>query len=348
MKRVLHVLSSNQFSGAENVVCQIIKMFQDNADYKMIYCSLDGNIRESLKEQNITFEPINNMSVKEIKRVIHQKKPDIIHAHDMRASFISARACGKIPLISHIHNNSFDSRRISLKAVAYLRAGIKAKHIFWVSQSSKDGYAFIKFLTYKSSVLYNVININNLYEKMQQDTNSYEYDVVYIGRLTPPKNPLRLMRVFRILLNKMPSIKIAVIGTGELKEETHKAAVELQLLDNVSFLGFQSNPLKMLHDSKVMIMTSLWEGTPMCALEAMALGVPIVSTPVDGLKTLIKNGENGYLSNDDYELARSVIKIIKESRTYEHLRGTQIAYSKIINDIDSYKNEILRAYEDRI
>ena len=39
----------------------------------------------------------------------------------------------------------------------------------------------------------------------------------------------------------------------------------------------------MLHDSKVMLMTSLWEGTPMCAVEAMALGVPIVTTPTDGL-----------------------------------------------------------------
>lgn len=44
----------------------------------------------------------------------------------------------------------------------------------------------------------------------------------------------------------------------------------------------------------MMIMTSLWEGTPMCALEALAMGIPIVSTPVDGLCDLIENGKNGF------------------------------------------------------
>ena len=306
--RVLHLLNSDRFSGAENVVCQIIGMFKDSPNIEMLYCSKDGQIREALKERDVHFVPINSLNRKEVKRVINEQKPDIIHAHDMRASFVAACACGKKTLISHVHNNNFDSRGLSLKSIAYFFAAKKAKHIFWVSQSSFDGYAFHKHFDKKSTILYNIIDVDALYQKMNQDVCSYDYDVTYLGRLTYQKNPQRLIQVFERVVQKLPSVKICVVGTGELEEETKELCKQLNLQNNVHFLGFQSNPLKILHDSKVMIMTSRWEGTPMCALEAMALGVPIVSTPVDGLKDLVINDKNGYLSNDDEELASKIVE----------------------------------------
>lgn len=342
--KVLHLLQSNRFSGAENVVCQIIGMMRNEPDMEMVYCSRDGQISDALDERNIPFAPIKELSVKEVKRVIEEQKPDIIHAHDMRAGFVAARACGRIPLISHIHNNNFDSRGLSVKSVAYYFAARKAKHIFWVSKSSFEGYAFHKSLTDKSTVLYNIIDVNALYEKMRLDGNSYNYDVSYVGRLTPPKNPQRLMEVFRLLKEKKPDVKIAVVGTGDLEAETKALADEYGLMDNVHFLGFQKNPLKILHDSKVMIMTSRWEGTPMCALEAMALGVPIVSTPVDGLKDLVINGKNGYLTDDDEELAGKVLEIINDPALHDRYSDYVKAQAVRINNVERYKRSILKTY----
>ncbi|MBQ3016481.1 MAG: glycosyltransferase [Clostridia bacterium] len=342
--KILHLLQSDKFSGAENVVSQIIGVFKDTPDIEMVYCSRDGQIREALAERDINFAPINALNIKEVKRVIREQKPDIIHAHDMNASFIAACACGKIPLISHIHNNNFNSRRLSLKSIAYLFAAIKAKHIFWVSQSSYNGYSFHKFLKKKSSVLYNIVNIEALYKKMETDENEYDYDVIYVGRLTYQKNPQRLMHIFHKIKSKCPDIKIAVVGTGDLEAETKSLCNELNLNPNVEFMGFKTNPLKMLHDSKVMIMTSRWEGTPMCALEAMALGVPIVSTPTDGLCDLITDGENGYLSDDDDILAKKAVDIVTNNAIHSTLNNNTKAKSLIINDPKSYKEHILTTY----
>lgn len=342
--KVLHLLQSNRFSGAENVVCQIIGMMKNEPDMEMVYCSRDGQIAEALDERNIPFAPIKELSVEEVKRVIKEQKPDIIHAHDMRASFYAALACGKIPLISHIHNNAFDSRGLSAKSIAYIYAAKKAKHIFWVSQSSFDGYAFHKFFRKKSTVLYNIIDIDALYEKMKLDENVYNYDVIYVGRLTPQKNPQRLMAVLQKVCINCPNVRIAIVGTGELEEETKKLCNELNLQNNVQFLGFRSNPLKMLHDSKVMVMTSRWEGTPMCALEAMALGVPIVSTPVDGLKDLVINGENGCLSNDDQKLSSEILKIINDQTLHDKYSNYIKAQAVEINDIERYKKIIIDVY----
>lgn len=342
--KVLHLLQSNRFSGAENVVCQIISMMKEEPGIQIAYCSRDGQIREALKDRNIEYYPISEITVEEVKRVIKEYEPNIIHAHDMRASFIAARACGKLPLISHIHNNAFSSRTLSMKSIGYIIAAIKAKHIFWVSSSSYEGYFFNRCFEKKSEVLYNILDIDVLYNKMKEDRKEYNYDVVYIGRLTAQKDPYRLMKVFSILIRNVPSVKIAVVGTGELEVEIKKLAQKYKLLKNVDFLGFQSNPLKLLHDSKVMIMTSRWEGTPMCALEALALGVPIVATPTDGLKDIVYNGRNGFLSGDDNELADRIIEIIQDTERQKQMSNECISKAIIYNNKEQYRNEILKAY----
>lgn len=341
--RVLHLLNTDRFSGAENVVCQIINMFKDEQDIEMLYCSLDGQIRNALKERGIKFVPVSTLNSKELKRVIAEQKPDVIYAHDMRASFVAACACGKISLISHIHNNAFDSRGISPKSIAYLFAAKKAKHIFWVSKTAFSGYVFHKFFSKKSSILYNVIDISTLKEKALKDKDKYDYDVIYLGRLTYPKNPERLINVFSILVKKMPEVKIAIVGTGELENEVKALAKEKDLEKNIDFLGFCENPLKILQDSKVMVMTSRWEGTPMCALEAQALGVPIVSTPTDGLRDLIEHGKTGFLSDDDETLAESLLSIIKDDSLRNSLSDSTSCFAQEFNNIENYKVEIKNA-----
>jgi len=310
----------------------------------MAYASPDGQIREELNIQHIVFEPMNALSAAEIKRIIDIQKPDIIHAHDRRASFMVARACGKIPMISHVHNNHIDSHGFTLKSIAYLYAGIKAKHILWVSQSAFSGYRFHNLFKKKSSILYNVIDIHALYSKLETDRQTYDYDVVYVGRLTHQKNPIRLMNVCRKIVTLCPNVKIAIVGTGDMEDQTKEACKELKLQDHVSFLGFCRNPLKIMQSAKVMIMTSLFEGTPMCALEAMALGVPIVSTPVDGLKDLISNGKNGFLCEKEKDLALHVQQIITSRELHKRLSANMIRMSQRLNDETAYKSVINDIY----
>ena len=79
--KVMHVLNSSNYSGAEKVVCQIIKSFREDG-VEMVYCSPDGEIvRKMLAEQGVTFLPLKSMSVKNLRQVIQEQKPDLIHAH---------------------------------------------------------------------------------------------------------------------------------------------------------------------------------------------------------------------------------------------------------------------------
>jgi len=341
--KVMHVLNSRIYSGAEKVVCQIIKSFRD--DVEMVYCSPDSEIvRQMLSEQDVTFLPMETMSRKELSRVIAQEKPDLIHAHDMRASFFSALCCGKIPLVSHVHNNAYNARGLTPKTVAYLLAGFKAKHILWVSNSSFEGYAFHKLFARKSSVLYNIIDTEAIFDKKAQDDNTYDYDMIYVGRLTFQKDPQRLMRLCARLKARKPDLKVAIVGTGELEDEVKQLCQELGLQETVQFLGFQTNPIKMVHDSKAMILTSRWEGTPMCALEAMALGTPVVSTPSDGMVDLLEDGVNGYLTEDDEEMAEKLLRIMEDPEHRRFLGENARKKFAEINDAPKYKQAIADCY----
>ena len=246
--------------------------------------------------------------------------------------------------MSHIHNNAYDARGISPKTVGYLLAGFKAKHILWVSQSSFDGYAFHKLFAKKSSVLYNVIDTEQIFGKLIQDSNSYDYDLIYVGRLTYQKDPQRLMRLCARLKKDKPDLKVAIVGTGELLDEVKALCEELGICENVHFLGFQSNPIKMVADSKAMILTSRWEGTPMCAMEAMALGTPVVSTPSDGMKDLLTDGVSGYLTDDDEQMARDLLKIFSDPVHRQELAENAKQKFASINDADAYKQTILNCY----
>lgn len=344
--KVMHVLNSRIYSGAEKVVCQIIKAFRSADNVEMVYCSPDSDIvRQMLEEQGVTYLSMQTMSVKELSRVIRQEKPDVIHAHDMRASFFSALCCGKIPLVSHIHNNAYDARGLSPKTIAYLLAGFKAKKILWVSNSSYEGYAFHRFFANKSSVLYNIIDEEQILDKKAQDGNTYDYDMIYVGRLTYQKDPQRLMGLCARLKELRPNLNVAIVGTGELEQEVKELCRELGIEENVHFLGFQPNPIKMVADSKVMILTSRWEGTPMCALEAMALGTPVVSTPSDGMKDIIQDGVSGYLTEDDERMAEVLLKIMTEPDHRRYLAENARKKFDEINDEAAYLRAIAACYE---
>lgn len=346
--RVMHLLQSNRFSGAENVACQIIELFRSNDNVQHVFCSTDGPIRASIENRGIEYIGLKDFSTLSIGQSIKRINPDIIHAHDMHACFKASLCCGGRKLVCHIHNNNIDSRKLTIKTALFYFAAKRATHIIWVSDSSYESFYFRDCFKTKSSILYNIIDIQDLYRKMQLDKKTYNYDVVFLGRLSEPKNPERLIRVFSKIRSIKPDIKLAIVGTGELEEQVKKMISENDLYKNLDFLGYQTNPYKILHDSKVMLMTSIWEGTPMCSLEAMSLGVPIVSTPTDGICRVVKQGVTGFLSDEDDELVNKCLEIINNPEKRLVMSRSSSARATELMNTESYFNSINKIYTDAL
>ncbi|UJF15264.1 glycosyltransferase [Jeotgalibaca sp. MA1X17-3] len=147
MKKILHVLNTSKLSGAENVAADICMMF--DGEYEMYYCSLKGEIENALSNRGINYIPTNKLSIKELKKVIEKYNPDIIHAHDVKATFISSLVAGDIPLVSQLHVNQDDMKKKTMKANLYLLSSFKVKEIIAVSEGCIDDFVYKKFIEKK-------------------------------------------------------------------------------------------------------------------------------------------------------------------------------------------------------
>lgn len=340
--KVLHLLASNKYSGAENVVCQIIDFLSQECE--MVYCSPDGDIKNQLASRGVNYIPLKKLSQAEVKRAVKEFKPDIIHTHDIKASlFASLAVGGKVPIVAHIHGSDAPTMsRITPKSVLFRFASRKIKHIFWVSNSCFSVYRFKGVVASKSSVLYNILSLDDLNKKAECG-GAEQYDIVYLGRLEPVKNPLRMLEIMKMAQQENSEIKCAVMGDGSLMNDCKQFIDENNLGQNIKMLGFVENPQAVLKNAKVLILSSISEGTPMCALEALGLGVPIVSTPTDGMLDLISNGKNGYLYETNEEAAACINKIFTD---YNHISQNCIDFAKDYNDKEAYKANILKVYNE--
>ena len=344
MKKVVHILNSASYSGAENVVITIIKSMKEEQDnnYDFLYLSRQGDIQSFLDVNNIKYYLLSNFSLKSIKTIIKQIKPDIIHAHDFTASIISAFLFPNIPIISHIHNNPPWIQKICLKSVLYAITLPRYKKILTVSDAVVNEYVFNKLMKDKTLVLGNPVDTSLVNNKANESSQSNIYDIVFLGRLAPQKNPLRLIDIVYQVKKTIPNIRCACIGKGPLYNECRKKILELDLQNNIELLGFMENPYKILKNSKLLCIPSDWEGYGMVAVEALSLGVPVVSSGVGGLKDIVTK-ESGKICDKDEEFVKEIIELV-HNREYQEkkainalIRANELnniyEYCSVLNDI---------------
>ncbi len=122
-------------------------------------------------------------------------------------------------------------------------------------------------------------------------------EIVTAGRLEPQKNHKLLIEAFRGFSEQFPDYRLVIYGKGYLEEELKAFAGELHLEEKVIFAGFSSHIQEKLHSASMFVLSSDYEGVSNSLMEAMALGLPVISTdcPIGGSAMLIKNRENGLL-----------------------------------------------------
>ncbi len=314
--RVLHVLNTGSFSGAENVAITIIKETRNAVD--SVYVSLDGQISNVLNETGIAFYPIKKINPGNLKKAIKDIQPDIIHAHDFTASVTSALCAPKnVRVISHLHNNPPWIKNVNAKTVAYAATSFRFEKILTVSQAVISEFVLGRFFQSKTEVIGNPVDVLAIRNKLQNDEGDRipETDIAFLGRLSPQKNPMRFLEIVKLVSEKIPDIRIAMIGDGELRTETEQRIKELGLESSITLYGFQSNPYKFLAKTKVLCMPSRWEGFGLAAIEALALGKPVFASPVGGLVNIV-NDECGALCETNEEYTSSIVDLLTDKELY--------------------------------
>lgn len=343
MKRIAHIVNSNIYSGLEKVAVTIMQQMKDS--YNMVYVTKSGPIIEVLKEKEIPYYIIESMSRKEIKKFIKEWKPDIIHAHDYTASVVCSSVKSKLPLIEHIHNNCLWIKKICLKSLAFLYAGLNADKILTVSDSIKNEFIFSKFIEQKVIKVSNPVSCSEVLERAGKlDNINKEYDICCTGRITQQKAPERFVKIIQELKKEKEDIKAVWIGSGELFEKVKNLIKEEKLEKNIELIGYQSNPYEIMKKCKLFMLTSKWEGYGLVAFEALALGLPCVVSNVGGLPEIVDE-TCGKLCTEDEEFITEASKLLEDKEYYDRKCKFSIKRARALDNIEIYMKNIEKIYD---
>ncbi|WP_182186197.1 glycosyltransferase [Pectinatus frisingensis] len=331
--KILHLLASTEYSGAEHVAIDIIQSLTQKYDF--LYASPNGSIENVLKNKNVKFYGLQKLSYMNVYKLYKLYKPDIIHAHDYRASCIAAMLPYHVKIVSHIHNNNKWAKYLNLRTIAYRLALLRFKKIVTVSDAVIDEFRFKKKLLDKAEIISNVINENNII--VLSKALAEKCNFLFIGRFAEPKNPLRFVKLINILRQEFPTVRAVMLGSGDLLEQVEVYIHREELDNNIKLLGFVDNPYKYIRRSDALILPSRWEGFGLVALEAMLLGKPVFCSSVGGLRNLVGGFNTNWLCEKDMDFIGNMKKIILSKDHYEC--ESIIDYARKINNCDEFVNK---------
>ncbi|MDD1774322.1 MAG: glycosyltransferase family 4 protein, partial [Methanobacterium sp.] len=147
-----------------------------------------------------------------------------------------------------------------------------------------------------------------------KEINQRDNIIGYVGRLSPEKGVLNLVKAIPSIIDEREDLKFMVIGEGKLRPEIEKYIEDNQLDESLQLKGWVSHDKlgEYLNDFKVLILPSYTEGLPGVILEAMACGTPVLSTAVGSVPDIIEDQTNGFLLEDNSisNIEKGVIKVL--------------------------------------
>jgi glycosyltransferase involved in cell wall biosynthesis len=211
----------------------------------------------------------------------------------------------------------------------------------------------------KIIVIPNGINLNefdNAYTKEEcREKLELPYDktiLLFLGYLSPHKGPDVLIRALQKIVIDVPDVLLVIVGTGVMQDKLKALSRKLGVEKNVRFEGFIGDiHLKTLYykAADIFCVPSLSEIFGIVNLEAMACGIPIVASKVDGIPDVVKNGENGLLvrSKDSKALADAIIYLIENKRIRDMMgligreRVKDYSWTKIAEEMERIYGDLL-------
>ena len=273
----------------------------------------------------------------EIKKLLKETQPDILHLNSSKAGVLGALAGRriKIPKIIYtVHGFVFNEPMPSWKKKFYLWAekfSASAKDKF-ICVSEFDRQTGIKnkiapaqnFIT-----IHHGLNQFKLLEKNQaRESLKLPKDKIVVGTIAnfyPAKGLIYLIQAAKIVTEKFPEIIFRIIGFGQLEKKLRAEIASLNLEKNI-LLGGKAGAASYLKAFDLFVLSSVKEGFPFAILEAMSAGLPIVATQVGGVPEMIKDGLNGLVvpPAEPPKLAEAIIRLLANKNLAQQL-GQQAA-----------------------
>jgi glycosyltransferase involved in cell wall biosynthesis len=273
--------------------------------------------------------PHDAFALREIVRLLRARRPDVLHTHTAKAGALGRVAArmlgdrGPRALVhtyhGHVFSGYFSPARTRAIVAVERRLARYATRILTVSDEIGDDIvshgvaACSKVQTMLLGLELDAFDLAPTARaaaraafREELGIGGHEQVVTIVARLAPIKRVDRFLRVASLV--RRPGVRYVIVGDGEQGAQLRSSPEARALGDDVIFAGFRRDMAAVCAASDIMVQTSDNEGTPVSLIEAGAAGLPSVSTDVGGVRTVIADGETGYLraAGDDQGLADAI------------------------------------------
>ena len=328
MVRILHVIATLDPAGAERQMAQLCRRL-DRREFEPAVCCLTrgGALEESLRAAGVPVTILHKRGrwdlrvLSRLSEVIREFQPQIVHTWLPTANTLgrlAARCCGVPVLIA--------SERAADRWKGPVRRMADRFLAHCTNRIITNSEAVRQFLTGRIglpeqliSVIRNgldIVEFDSVSERLSAPPPPADGKLVVgsVGRLEPQKGYAYLLPAMLEVRAVLPQAQLWIVGAGPEAPELGSQAKELGLIGTVHFLGPRSDVPALMRRFDLFVLSSLWEGLPNAALEAMAARRAVVATNVDGTPEAVLDGSTGLLvpPRDSAALAKAIIELLTD------------------------------------
>jgi glycosyltransferase involved in cell wall biosynthesis len=340
-RKVFHVITKLELGGAQKVTLMTLERLPRDRYELGLIAGPEGilvNWANQIPEltrfwiPNLVREvrPIqDSITLLKLWNLFRRERPHIVHTHSSKAGILgrlAARLAG-VPIIFHTYHgfgfNDFQPRLIKTFYIWLERTIGKV-----TNQAVIVSYANAKRAEASGIVPNNdwilcrdAISLEQFMQTGPRRTKLPDWNIpedrVVVGMvacLKPQKSPVDFVEVAARVLKVTGRVHFIMAGDGELRPAVEARIRELGISGYMTLLGWQKDMPEVYRNLDVVVLTSLWEGLPCVFSEAMAAGIPIVATNVDGAREAIIDRDTGFLHgpHDIDGMAKSVLKLVED------------------------------------
>jgi len=328
--RVLHLLSSTGYHGAENMAAELIRQLSECGveNYLGVFHSnegsnteivnaVDGSVRDAVVFQ--CHGRWDWRTVRVLRRYLRAQRIDVVHSHKYKTNLYALIAstgirCG---LVSTCHN--WLGTSVKMRLYATLDKWILRGFDRVVGVSGEVVAELMRWLPAEKVVkIDNGANVVRLEQKL---TKSQAKAVLglgarpvigFVGRLTADKGVSYLLQAVRQLAKQGQFVDIMIVGDGDQENALRSEVDRLGMSERVHFFGKRNDTPNLYAAMDVFVLPSLKEAFPLVVLEAMASGLPVIASRVGDIPYILWNGECGVLveAGDFLGLAANIQKLL--------------------------------------
>lgn len=364
---VLHLNSGNETGGGMFHILSLLNQLKNDIDVTLgVFHDLE--MAKRARNLGIKVKVFNQKSkfdfsiLKEIREYINENNIDILHTHGARANFMSLFFKSKIDCRWYItvHSDPLDDfLNQGIIGKIYTKLNIKAiktaDRILAISERFKQDLVELGVNQQKITTILNGIDFqissNEVYKREDFGFAEDDFIIMMIARLEYVKSHETALLAMKRLVKKSQNIKLCLIGDGTRREELQQKVKELEISDNVIFLGQRNDIPELLNLCDISILTSKSESFPLVLLESARAKKPVITTDVGGVRALIPDESYSFIIDvgDDSNLAEKIFSMFKMKengkikemgeKLYLHASShfSDVAFAKSV--LAKYKND---------